>query len=159
MMKKVLIFPFLLFTAGRSLAQTLDDISKLVNGNKAQEAKIAIDKYMADPKNATNYQGWYYKGRIYNAVSRDPATPKADSYTDKLEAFEAFKKSQLYKDDILMTAEGHKSYLDLYLGFYDLGAQAFNAKDFTASYNAFSKAQEVEDYILAKNYVYDEVKL
>ena len=42
---------------------------------------------------------------------------------------------------------------------YDVGASSFNAKDFDNAYNAFKAAQEVENYILAKNYTYEGAKL
>ena len=115
-------------------------------------AKVAIDKYISDPKNAASAETWYYKGRIYNSLSRDTTIAKADAYNYKLTAFEAFKKNQqLDKLDLRMNTEFYKSYLDLYLGFYDLGAQNFNLKNFPASFNAFSKSQELENFILSKD--------
>jgi hypothetical protein len=66
---------------------------------------------------------------------------------------------ELDKKGVRMTLEQNKSFLDLYLGLYDLGANLFQDKQYQAAYNAFSKAQVVEDYILAKNYTYEEIKL
>lgn len=159
-MKKLCVFSFVLFAAASTKAQSLEDIGKIMDKQQYAAAKVAIEKYISDPKNAASAEAWYYKGRIYNSLSRDTTVAKADAYNYKLTAFEAFKKNQqLDKLDLRMKTEFYKSYLDLYLGFYDLGAQDFNLKNFIAAFNAFSKSQEMENFILAKNYTYEEIKL
>ena len=159
-MKKLCFFSFVLFTAASSYAQSLEDIGKVMDKQQYAAAKVAIEKYITDPKNAVSAEAWYYKGRIYNSLSRDTSIPKQDAYNYKQTAFDAFKKNQqLDKLDLRMKTEFYKSYLDLYLGYYDLGAHYFNLKNFPAAYNAFSKSQEIEDFILSKNYLYDEIKL
>ena len=159
-MKKLCFFSFVLFVAAVANAQSLDDIGKLMEKNKYAAAKVSIEKYIADPKNAASAEAWYYKGRIYNSLSKDSTVAKQDAYNYKQTAFDAFKKNQqLDKFDLRMKTEFYKSYLDLYLGFYDLGAQNFNLKNYPAAYNSFSKSQEMENFILSKNYLYDEIKL
>lgn len=159
-MKKLCFFSFVLFVAAGAGAQSLDDIGKLMEKNKYDVAKVSIEKYISDPKNAASAEAWYYKGRIYNSLSKDTTVAKQDAYNYKQTAFDAFKKNQqLDKFDLRMKTEFFKSYLDLYLGFYDLGAQNFNLKNYTAAYNSFSKSQEMENFILSKNYLYDEIKL
>ena len=159
-MKKLCFFSFVLFVAAGAGAQSLDDIGKLMEKNKYDVAKVSIEKYISDPKNAASAEAWYYKGRIYNSLSKDSTVAKQDAYNYKQTAFDAFKKNQqLDKLDLRMKSEFFKSYLDLYLGFYDLGAQNFNLKNYTAAYNSFSKSQEMENFILSKNYLYDEIKL
>ena len=159
-MKKLCFFSYVLFVAAGAGAQSLDDIGKLMEKNKYEAAKVSIEKYIADPKNVTSAEAWYYKGRIYNSLSKDSTVVKQDAYNYKQTAFDAFKKNQqLDKLDLRMKSEFFKSYLDLYLGFYDLGAQNFNLKNYPAAYNAFSKSQEMENFILSKNYLYDEIKL
>lgn len=159
-MKKLCFFSFVLFVAAVANAQSLDDIGKLMEKNKYAAAKVSIEKYIADPKNAASAEAWYYKGRIYNSLSKDSTVAKQDAYNYKQTAFDAFKKNQqLDKFDLRMKTEFFKSYLDLYLGFYDLGAQNFNLKNYSAAYNSFSKSQEMENFILSKNYLYDEIKL
>ena len=159
-MKKLCFFSFVLFVAAVANAQTLDDIGKLMEKNKYDAAKVSIEKYIADPKNAASAEAWYYKGRIYNSLSKDSTVAKQDAYNYKQTAFDAFKKNQqLDKFDLRMKTEFYKSYLDLYLGFYDLGAQNFNLKNYPAAYNSFTKSQEMENFILSKNYLYDEIKL
>ena len=160
MMKKVLMLSFVLFTAFRSFSQTLEDVNNMLGKKDYAAAKAAIDKYMSDPAHTTTYDGWYFKGFVYNSFSRQPQVSKTDAYNYKIAAFDAFKKNQqLDRLDLMMKGEAYRSYLDLYLGFYDLGARQFNEKDFAASYNSFLKAQEIENFILAKGFSYEEVKL
>ena len=159
-MKKLCFFSFVLFVAAVASAQSLEDIGKQMEKYQYATAKVSIEKYIADPKNAASPEAWYYKGRIYNSLSKDTSVAKQDAYNYKQIAFDAFKKNQqLDKLDLRMKSEFFKSYLDLYLGFYDLGAQNFNLKNYTAAYNSFSKSQEMENFILSKNYLYDEIKL
>ena len=159
-MKKLCFFSFALFAVAGTNAQSLEDIGKIMDKQQYAAAKVAIEKYTADPKNAASAEAWYYKGRIYNSLSRDTTVAKLDAYNYKLTAYEAFKKNQqLDKLDLRMKTEFYKSYLDLYIGFYDLGAQNFNLKNFPSAYNAFFKSQEIENFILSKNYVYEEIKL
>ncbi|MFN0081704.1 MAG: hypothetical protein ACKVOM_04235 [Ferruginibacter sp.] len=159
-MKKLCFFSFVLFATIAGEAQSLEEIGKMMDKAQYTTAKSAIDKYLAEPKNAASAEAWYYKGRIYNSLSRDSSVAKQDAYNYKIAAFEALKKNQqLDKLDIRMKSEFFKSYLDIYLGFYDLGAQNFNLKDFNAAYNAFSKSQDIENFILSKNYTYEELKL
>ena len=159
-MKKICFFSFALFAVAGTNAQSLEDIGKIMDKQQYASAKVAIEKYIADPKNAASAEAWYYKGRIYNSLSRDTTIAKSDAYNYKLTSFEAFKKNQqLDKMDLRMKTEFYKSYLDLYIGFYDLGAQYFNLKNFPGAYNAFSKSEEMENFILSKNYTYEEIKL
>ena len=159
-MKKLFLFTLMVSGACISFAQSLEDIGKLMEKSQYATAKTGIDKYIADPKNASSAEAWYYKGRIYNSLSRDTTVSSADAFTYKLAAYDAFKKNQQFdKIDIRMKTEMYKSYLDLYLGLYDLGAQYFNAKNYSGAYNAFLKAQDVESFIISKNYTYEEIKL
>ncbi len=158
-MKKFLMFSILFGSSIIVKSQSVDDIGKMVDNSKFIEAKAAVDKFLADPKNASNIDGWYFKARIYNSLSRDAATSKDDSYNQKISSFEALKKHvALDKKGIRMTLEQNKSFLDLYLGFYDLGSGFFQNKSFGSAFNSFEKAQVVEDYILSKNFTYDEFK-
>lgn len=159
-MTKISIVLMLCFCSIVGMAQSLDDINKLMGDKKFNEAKTAIDKHLADPKNATKSDAWYFKGRIYNSLSYDTTVSPTVAYNYKLEAFNAFKKTQeLDKNDIRLKVEQYRSYLDLYLGLYDLGAKFYNTKDYKNAFNAFQNALEVKDFILGKKYEFTEVKM
>ena len=159
-MKKFLMLASLFAFTAPVFSQTIDDIDKMVILQQYPKAKTSIDAFMADPKNANKADGWYYKGRIYNSLSYDSTLPKADAYNLKTTAYEAFLKAQtLDAKDTRLKTENYQSYLDLYYGFYDLGAQQFNKKDFNSSFNAFKKALDIRDYMTSKNYSYPDAKL
>lgn len=159
-MKKISMFVALCFASVSIYAQNLDDVNKLLGNQKFAEAKAAIDKILADPKNASKSDAWYFKGRAYNAYSYDKQITLTEKYDLKLAAFDAFKKVQeLDTKDMRLKLENYLSYIDLYGGFYDVGANAFNEKNFDASFDAFKKTMEVEKYIQSKGYTYTDVKL
>ncbi len=158
-MKKFSFFIMLLFTASIGFAQTLDDINKLMGKEQYAKAKEGIDKYLADSKNAEKGDGWYYKGRIYNSLSKDSSLSNADAIKLKTDAFEAFKKYQvLDKKQLSFILENYGSYFDLYNGYFDIGAKAFNNKNFALSYEGFQNALQVEEYVKGKGYEYNGFK-
>jgi hypothetical protein len=159
-MTKISIVLMLCFCSLAGMAQSLDDINKMMGDKKFNEAKVAIDKHLADPKNAAKSDAWYFKGRVYNSLSYDNAVEPGLAYDYKLAAYDAFKKNQeLDKNDIRLKVEAYRSYLDLYLGLYDLGAKFYNNKDYKNAFNAFTKALEVKDFMMGKQYNFTEVKL
>ncbi len=159
-MKRFSLLILLLSMVVLTKAQSLDDINKMMGANDFKGAKVAIDNYMADARNSSKADSWYYKGRIYNSYSYDKALPLEEKAAAKRTAFESFLKTQqLDPQDLRLKLEFYKSYLDLYFGFYDLGANLFNDKKFDEAFSAFTKALEVKDYILSKNYSYTEAKV
>lgn len=161
-MKKVLFLLTILSASFVSIAQTTDDIDKLMIFKKFGEAKTTIDKIMADPKNSTKAVNHYYKGRVYNAFSREAGTTPENAYALKQTAYESFQKNQeLDKKDERMKGENYESYFDLFGEFYNLGANVFNAadKNYALAYKSFAKAEEVEQFIFAKGYKYTGINL
>ncbi len=159
-MTKISILWLLCLCSFSGMAQSLDDINKLMEKKQFNEAKTAIEKHLADPKNSAKSDGWYFKGRIYNSLSYDTVTAPADAYAYKLLAYDAFKKTQeLDKNDLRLKVESYRSYLDIYLGLFDLGAKFYNTKDYKNAFNSFKQALEVKDFMMGKNYTFTEVKL
>lgn len=159
-MKKISILLLLVFSGVAVFSQSLDEINEMMGKKDFTNAKTGIDKFLSDAKNSSKADGWYYKGRIYNSLSNEKKTPEADLYDLKSAAFDAFKKYQQLDDkDLHMKMEFYGSYLDLYFGLYDLGANLFNNKNYTGAFASFKKALEVEDYILAKGYTYPQATL
>lgn len=159
-MKNITILLLLTFSTLISISQDLDEVIELQGKMKFQDAKTAIDNYLQNPKKSADAEAYYYKGRIYNSLSRESATSKDESFSLKLIAFDAFKKNQaLDKKDFYLLLENHTSFLDLYYGFYDIGAKQFNSKNYEMAELAFKKAIEVKDYILNKKYEYNETVL
>ena len=160
-MKKISILMLMVFSTMVAISQSLDDINEMMGKKDYAGAKTSIDKYLSDAKNSSKADGWYFKGRIYNSLSYEKTTPESSLYDLKNSAYEAFKKYQQLETSEInrMKLENYASYLDLYFGFYDLGANLFNTKDYPAAFAAFKKALEVKDYALGKKYTYTQATL
>lgn len=159
-MKKISILLMLAFFSMAGFSQSLDDIRDMLNKKDYAGAKTAIDKYLSDEKNTSKPEAWYLKGKTYNWYSNEKTAPEAELYNLKSAAFEAFKKSQLLDTkEVYLKLENYGSYLDLYFGLYDLGANLFNAKNYDAALNAFKKSLEIENFILGKQYVFTQATL
>lgn len=139
-------------------AQSLDEIKIMVQLGQNAKARPALDKFLSDPKNAQKAEAWYYKGRVYNSLTYDTTNKdNLGKMNMKAQAYDAFRKTQdLDKKDAFLKDEEYLSYLDLYWGFYDLGAKFFNAKDFNNSFESFKSALNVHDYIISKGYTYKQ---
>lgn len=159
-MKKLIPIFLLCLFANSSFSQNLDDINDLMGLFKNREAKAAIDKYLSNSKKVTDADGWYMKGRIYNALSRDTGVTVVESYELKIESFKAFQENQkLDKKDIRMALEDHVSYFDLYGEMFNNGIINYNAKNYQGAYQGFKMANEIKDFILSKKYKNDNIQL
>ena len=157
-MKKFLIIAICAFGFLNSQAQTIDDVAKAINNKNFADAKAKVDIVLTNPKYADKAEAWYLKGRAYNSLSYDSTVSKADAYQLKKGAFEAFKKYQtLDPKDLRFKLENYQSYLDLYLGYFDIGAQEFNEKNYENSYNSFKAALDMKDFIMDRKYTYDAI--
>lgn len=155
-MKKLVVMMAFLGGAMFTFGQSLDDINEMMGKNEYRKAKDGIDKFLGDAKNAGKADGWYFKGRIYNSLSKDASVTPAEAYKLKTDAFEAFKKyQQLDSKDIRFKLENYASYIDLYNGLFDVGAIGFDKKDFSSAADAFKSALVVEDYVRIKGYEYN----
>ncbi len=158
-MKKYYFFIMLLFVGTVSKGQTLQEINEMMGKSQYKKAKEGIDKFLGDPKNATKADGWFYKGRIYNALSKDSSIASAEALKLKTDAFEAFKKyQQMDAKEISFILENHGSYFDLYNGYFDIGAREFNNKHFLTSLEGFKNAIAIEDFVRSKGYDYNGFK-
>lgn len=158
-MKKQLSFLLLLvLTFTFSYAQTMKDVKTNFALQKYKEAQTNINAVLADAGNATKPEPWYYKGQIYSILSSDSTLNPAQAYNLKITALDAYKKLQsMDSKDEYLSADKYRPYLYLYDGFYNLGVKQFNTKNYKASYDAFNKALEVEDYTKSKGYKYTEI--
>jgi len=159
-MKKIAFFVLLLVLGNLVYSQSIDDINDMMGEKNYIGARKAIDTYLSVPKNQGKADGWYFKGRIYNALSYDSSLSHADVFVLKTDAFDAFLKYlPLDTKEVRMKMESYLSFLDLFYGFNDLGIFFFNDKDYKSSFNAFKKSMELKDFILQKKYDYPQAKV
>ena len=139
--------------AGAAHTQDIKDVRNYALLGQFPKAKEAVDKHLEVPKNAQKAEGWYYKGFIYNQLSKDSTKTGAENGALKNTAFEAIKKyRELDAKAELLTEQNNSTLFDLYVGYYsDLGVKAYLAKDPAGAYENFSKALAVHDYIYSNN--------
>ena len=161
-MSRFLIILCLLSGTLFTKAQTIDDVIDLMDKKDFNGAKTMVDKYLSNPKNAEKADGWYIKGRVYNAASYDAKLSPEQLYQLKTDALNAFMKN--YAMDakrVRFQLEGPAfiSFLDLYYGFYDVGAKFFNEKNYENSLVSFRKAIELKDFMLTEKFDFGNTKL
>jgi hypothetical protein len=158
-MKKYCFMAILLLAGVAGFSQSIDDINKYHMLGQNKKAKELVDKFLTETKNAGKADGWYYKGRIYNAVSKDSGTTPTDAMKLKLEAFEAFKKYlQLDPKEVSLKNDGYVWFFDIYNGFFDIGAKEYNVKSYAGAFEGFKNALMVEEFTRGKNYEYNGYK-
>lgn len=156
-MKKSFIVPVLLLSiAGlNASAQKYDKqkMSDLLVAKKFEEAKTELDKILANPEEASKPEIQTLKVRIYGEIVNDPALLK--KYPDANDvAFAAFKA---FKTAVPDTAQEMKILKDPYIGglngasnvyahSFNVGREAFNAKNYLDAFNGFSKAQALGSF-------------
>jgi hypothetical protein len=152
-MQKLLLALIFSVAATTMFAQDLDEINDMIGKNQLDKAKAGIDKYLA--KKATDANGWYFKGVIYNEIAKSEQF-KSLAPDGRMEAFNAFKKTlELEPKNVRMTLEQNVRLFDIYNGYFDAGASAFNAKQYNDAYTNFKNALTVEEYISSKQMTYN----
>src|ERR1700739_3803786 len=136
-MKKIAFILSLIATSALAGAQNIDDIHDFIAtpGYDLLKAKAMIDKFQANPKNANKAEGFYYKARIYNDISKKDSL-KSSCPDCKMQAFEAMKQYQsMDSKAVLLVLEQYATYFDIYGNYFDIGAKAFNASDYNGAFN------------------------
>ncbi|MEO6721659.1 MAG: hypothetical protein ABIN67_14925 [Ferruginibacter sp.] len=152
MTKNLLLAAFTLLL-GVANAQDIKEIKTYALTGQTQKAKEAIDKFLAVPKNAEKAEGWFYKGYVYNQISKDSTKPAAENRAIKSTAYDALKKyRELDPKAPLLEEQNNSPLFDLYVTYYsDLGVKAYMAKDPSTAFEDFKKALEIHDYVASNN--------
>jgi hypothetical protein len=146
-MKKYLLLLILLLGSFYVKSQDLKNIRTMVVLKQFEKAKPEIDKYLADPKNSTKGEGWYYKAYIYNAFARLAGKTADESKALFTESFNALKKyAELEPKAPLTVEEENSTIYNVYYGLYDEAVKAYNTKNFPLSYDFFTRSLNVHDY-------------
>ena len=154
------LFLFLVFTAVSTFmfAQDLKDIQEKIDKKKYGEAKEKVDKAIADAKNAKNADVWYYKGIVYNELSKDSSVNNNAAL--RQEAYAAFQKYlQMDPKNIRGTIQQNWWFFDLYNENIKAALNQHNTKDFANAIQNYKNAFEVHDLIIKNNFMYNNVGL
>ncbi|MDE3248329.1 MAG: tetratricopeptide repeat protein [Bacteroidota bacterium] len=151
-MKKLLLTTLIAAGSLGMMAQKVDKAKDLLGKNKIAEAKTEIDAVLADAKNQKTPDAWYWKGKVYAAISADNAlssqTPDAAA-----QAFEAFKKYvELDDKHIALTLENYKPIADMYQAWFKKGAAQYQENKFADAFGSFKNTLEISDYMSSKGW-------
>jgi tetratricopeptide (TPR) repeat protein len=152
-----LFFSFLLTaTITGVYAQKLEDVQKDLSNNKFNEAKEKIDKFLTEPKNQTNANAWYYKGKVYTSLAAMDTTHSL-TYDAANIGFESFKKyQQMDAKNTMMILDQNVGLFQIYDLYYNQGVRKYNDKDYAAAFEKMKKALEVEKYIFDRGYSFND---
>ena len=159
---KKLIFS-LLFTCTVSLifAQDLKKTKSYLDSKQFDKAKTEVDAFVA--KSPNDAEGNYMKAKVYEQIAASDQAKTLFSGDARQEALDAFKKAMAdstnAKVTLLALKDQYAPVFNLYTGYYEAGANAFNAAapsgskpGFEDAMNLFMKADNVGHYIAEKKW-------
>lgn len=141
-------------------AQDSKKINDYLAKKQYDKAKAEVDAAVA--KSPNDALTLYYKSKVYSAIASDPQF-KSTVPDAREQAFEAFKKAAANDKDpkvlLVLAQDQYKPIFDLYSGYYDAGASAFNTAassgnkaDFDVALTQFKNADMVGSYIYSKKW-------
>ena len=155
-MKRIIFLAIICFAASMVKAQTIESVKTLLLLNKYKDAKVEVDKGMANPKFTSKAEAYMLKVSIYSGLAMEDAV-KNTAAGEQLakEADAAFKK---YKEmDPAMTLVTDPAYqngvINVYSSYYTRGYADYTAKSWQAGFEKFKKAVEYSDLLISKKVV------
>jgi hypothetical protein len=147
------LIALLAFSGTGLLAQNLDKAKDFLKAGKLPEAKAEIDKVLAVDKNQKNGEGWYQKMKIYNAIAANDQLKT--QYPDaRQQAFEALKKYVEVDDKklLFLQIDQYKPVNEIYQGFFQVGANEYNAAKYQDALENFVGALSTSTYMNSKGW-------
>ncbi|MBS1735097.1 MAG: hypothetical protein JSS98_00645 [Bacteroidetes bacterium] len=155
-MNKLVSVVILLCFVTAGFSQTVKKAQSYLEGKQLDKAKTEIDGVLA--KTPNDAEGNYLKVKIYEAIASDPVLSKTFPGDLRQEAFEAYKKvvadSANIKSKMMVMRENYQPVFNLYSGYYEAAAKAFNdaassqsKEGFKDAMNLFEKANNIGQYI------------
>jgi hypothetical protein len=154
--KRLLLTGFILAAGLGVWAQSLDKAKDMLKNSKLTDAKTEIDKVLTVEKLQKNPESWYVKTKIYNAIAANEAL-KAQYPDARAEALESLKKyTELADKDekklLLIQLDAFKPMNDIYQGYFQDGAAAYNAANFSVATKDFIGALKASDFMNSKGW-------
>lgn len=147
-MKKILLFAVFAFSCLFMHAQDFKKVQTSILLTKFEDAKVEIDKIMADPKSLAKAETWFWKSRIYGALAKNASL--STKYPNiVMDADAAFKKySELDPTYALVKTNGAEGFFDMYSLNYTGGIKVFNDKKWDEAGKQFESAIFYIDIII-----------
>ncbi|MBS1661684.1 MAG: hypothetical protein JST68_11620 [Bacteroidetes bacterium] len=152
-MRRLLLTGFLAAAGMGLFAQSVDKAKDLLKSNKLPEAKAEIDKALTVEKNQKNAEAWYTKLKVYNALAANDQT-RAQYPDARDQAFEALKKYTEVDDKklLLLQVDGYKPVNEIYQGYFQIGANDYNAQKYDDALKNFNGALAASSFMNSKGW-------
>ncbi len=146
-MKKLLLLAMVAISSVLVHAQDVKKVQTAYLIKKIDDAKTEVDKVMADPKQNTKAEAFYWKAKVYAAIYKDAKL--LEKYpTAQKEADAAFKKYlELDPAFAVVKASGAEGFFDMYATAYSNGVKLFNEKKWDDAASNFKVTVEYSDLI------------
>jgi hypothetical protein len=137
-----------------SFAQSIESIKQHIINNNLSDAKTEVENFLSVPENKNNADAWYFKGFIYNLISKDTQFHIALTNT-KAVAFNAFTTClELRPRHKWLEKDNYYPFIDIYSGFFENGKQNYVQKNYDLAFDNFINAEKVEQYLFVKSITY-----
>ncbi len=149
-MKKLQLLSMIALIALGTNAQDFKKVQTNLLINKLEDAKTEIDKVAADPKAQGKAETWYYKSKVYAALSKDAVASK--KYPTLIADADAAVQKLISLDPtfVQIKEKGAEAIFDLYSYGFNNGIRTFNGKNWDSACIYFGIAVNYSD-ILFKN--------
>lgn len=152
-MKRVLFLAAMVLFVFSGNAQKYEDIKNQLVFNKFKEAKVELDKAMANAKFTSKAEAYILKATVYAGLSMGDGvknTPDGDKFASDADV--AFKKYvemdpalSLVKDPIYQNGP-----INLYSNYYTSGYTDYSAEKWQSSFDKLKKAVEYSDLLISQ---------
>jgi hypothetical protein len=137
--------------AAPARGQDLREVQRSIASNNWSAARDLIDRYLENSPGREEAGAWFYKGKIYTALSKK-ATP-ADKLKLQQEALRSFQSYQEMDSlNAMMELDGNAALFEIYDGSYNEGIIQYNKKDYGQALLYFKNALDAKDYIYGKGF-------
>ncbi len=149
-MKKLQLLSMIVLIALGTNAQDFKKVQTNLLLNKLEDAKTEIDKVAADPKAQGKAETWYYKSKVYAALTKDAVASK--KYPTLIADADAAVQKLISLDPtyVQIKEKGPDAIFDLYSYGFNNGIRSFNGKNWDSACIYFGIAVTYSD-ILFKN--------
>jgi hypothetical protein len=145
---------FLFFSVHQGRAQSLESIKQHLLNNELIEAKTEVEIFLAIPENEQNPYAWYFKGFVYNLLSKDsqftiPLTnPKSIAFNAFTKCLEIAPKHKWLEND------HYAPLFDIYNSFFENGKNVYAQGNYELALDHFINAEKVQQYLFKNNIHY-----
>lgn len=139
-------------TPATATRMSLDKAKDLLKAGNLLEAKNGIDFITSQDKNLYNGEAWYTRLKIYNALA---ASNYSSQYPDaRDQAFIALRRYTEVDNSklVLLIMDGYKPVNEIYQGYFQMGANDYNAGKYDEALKNFSGAISTSSFMTQKGW-------